>query len=197
MVDDPNNARYVFYLAQSYADAGDLEMAVRNYSRRVEMGGWPDEILVLALPDRLSPRADGLFVGRGLEDYLAAFQFDPRRAEPLLRIGLHYQQAGAYQIARLFLARGVSLGRPSSRSLFVEREVYEHRLPLEFAAACSGVGEHAEAIATCNALLCGPPLPMIAADRARCDQEVECGGPPSAGCPAGTACAGRGLRSFS
>ena len=131
------------------------------------MGGWPDEIWfslyrIACLHERM-----GYSWAAVMEDYLAAFQFDPRRAEPLFRIGLHYQQVGAYQIARLFLARGVSLGRPSSRSLFVEREVYEHRLSLEYAAACSGVGEHAEAIATCNALLCGPPLPMIAADRAR------------------------------
>ena len=167
LVEDPNNARYVFYLAQSYADAGDLELAVRNYSRRLEMGGWPDETWfslyrIACLHERM-----GYSWAAIMEDYLAAFQFDPRRAEPLFRIGLHYQQVGAYQIARLFLARGVSLGRPSFRSLFVEREVYEHRLSLEYAAACSGVGEHAEAIATCNALLCGPPLPMIAADRAR------------------------------
>ena len=44
LLDDPNNTRYMFYLAQSYRDAGDFELALRYYKKRVEMGGWSEEI---------------------------------------------------------------------------------------------------------------------------------------------------------
>lgn len=43
LLDDPQNARYVFYLAQSYRDAGDHELAIRWYRKRAALGGWPDE----------------------------------------------------------------------------------------------------------------------------------------------------------
>ena len=44
LLKEPDNARYVFYLAQSYRDADDLELALRHYRRRVAMGGWPEEV---------------------------------------------------------------------------------------------------------------------------------------------------------
>ena len=36
--------RYVFYMAQSYKDYNDNVNALKNYKRRVEMGGWYEEI---------------------------------------------------------------------------------------------------------------------------------------------------------
>ncbi len=44
LVAEPDNARYVFYLAQSYRDYGKLEQAVAAYERRVAMGGWGEEV---------------------------------------------------------------------------------------------------------------------------------------------------------
>ena len=53
---DPTSTRNVFYLAQSYRDAGMLESAIANYERRVAMGGWDQEVLV-ALSNRRDPRS--------------------------------------------------------------------------------------------------------------------------------------------
>src|SRR6266542_2215309 len=41
---DPEHARNVFYLAQSYRDAGELERSRELYRRRAEMGGWEEEV---------------------------------------------------------------------------------------------------------------------------------------------------------
>jgi len=41
---NPNNERDVFYLAQSYKDAGKLELARNCYIRRAKMGGWEEEV---------------------------------------------------------------------------------------------------------------------------------------------------------
>lgn len=46
LTDEPENARYVFYLANAYRDCGKLDSAIRNYERRVEMGGWEEEVFV-------------------------------------------------------------------------------------------------------------------------------------------------------
>jgi hypothetical protein len=42
--DEPGNARYAFYLPQSWRDAGELEQALDAYERRASMGGWDEEV---------------------------------------------------------------------------------------------------------------------------------------------------------
>ncbi len=41
---NPEDARSVFYLAQSYFGLGDFVNARKWYARRVEMGGWAEEV---------------------------------------------------------------------------------------------------------------------------------------------------------
>ena len=40
----PNNDRYLFYLANSYKDAGQYEKAIENYQKRIDVGGWIEEV---------------------------------------------------------------------------------------------------------------------------------------------------------
>src|SRR5690606_13520574 len=42
--DEPGNARYVFYLAQSWRDAGRRDLALQHYRHRADMGGWDEEV---------------------------------------------------------------------------------------------------------------------------------------------------------
>ena len=42
--EDPNNGRAYFYLAQSYKDCGKFEEAIKNYKKRIEVGGWIEEV---------------------------------------------------------------------------------------------------------------------------------------------------------
>src|SRR5262249_34141528 len=44
LADEPDNARYAFYFAQSLRDAGRLPEAIAAYEGRVAMGGWTDEV---------------------------------------------------------------------------------------------------------------------------------------------------------
>ena len=43
---NPDDGRSVFYLAQSYFELGDIDNARRWFARRIEMGGWYQEIYV-------------------------------------------------------------------------------------------------------------------------------------------------------
>lgn len=42
--DEPGNGRYMFYLAQSYRDGGDIKNAIRWYKNRIKTGGWEEEV---------------------------------------------------------------------------------------------------------------------------------------------------------
>jgi len=46
LVKDPNNLRNIFYLAQSYRDAGNDPKAIELYEKRAKMGGDHDEVFV-------------------------------------------------------------------------------------------------------------------------------------------------------
>jgi hypothetical protein len=88
-----------------------------------------------------------------MEEYLAAWQMMPGRAEPLYRIGLHYQRVRDYAVSHLFLGRAMGIEAPGPDRLFVEQALYDHLVPIEYAVACFYVGDHEAAIRTNNRLL--------------------------------------------
>lgn len=72
---DPNNERTVFYLAQTYKDAGDSYGARTLYAQRAALGGWDEEVYW-----SLYQVAE---IDRTLDSYLAAHMFRPGRPEAI------------------------------------------------------------------------------------------------------------------
>jgi glycosyltransferase involved in cell wall biosynthesis len=165
LIDDPQNARYVFYLAQSYRDAGDLELALRNYKRRVEMGGWPEEVWYSLYQAAHLRERMGAPWPEVLDAYLTAWQYVPDRAGPLFRVGMHYQREGEHHAAHLFFGRAMRIPCPGPDRLFVEQALYDYQLPIEYAVACFYVGAHAEAVEINNRLLRSGLLPPHAIEQ--------------------------------
>ena len=165
LLDDPENSRYVFYLAQSYASAGDFELALRHYRRRATMGGWPDEVWtslqnIASLRERL-----GAPWPEVMADYLAAFEHSPDRAEPLYRIGSHFQRVGEHHTAYVFLREAVKRPQPSFDRLFIEHEVYEYQAAAELSAAAYATGRHVEGTRLSNQLLRANRIPPDVAEQ--------------------------------
>jgi glycosyltransferase involved in cell wall biosynthesis len=167
LLDEPDNSRYVFYLAQTYRDAGDPELALRNYARRAGMGGWTDEIWFSLY--QIAAIKDGM--GRPwpevLQDYLTAYQCAGDRAEPLYRIGMHYQNKREFHLAHLFLGRALQLPVPHGNRLFVERAFCEYLIALEYAVSCYWLGNHAEAVSVNDRLLGSGRLPPGLVDQVK------------------------------
>lgn len=165
LLDEPDNARYAFYLAQSLRDGGQLERAIEAYERRIELGGWSEETWfsryqIALLRERLErpwPEVQ--------QAYLAAFAAAPDRAEPLFRIGLHHQAQRDHAVAQLFFAHAMTLPPPALDRLFVERPLYDYLLPVEHAVAAYWTGDHATAVRTNNALLRSGRVPPEAIGR--------------------------------
>ena len=81
VADEPDNARYVFYLAQSYRDAGMPEKARQYYSRRAIMGGFAEEAWFADFQAAL------LVTPGDKENYLLdVWRKRPWRAEPLIEM---------------------------------------------------------------------------------------------------------------
>lgn len=124
--EEPGNARYVFYLANSYFDLGDAQNALVQYSKRMRMGGWEEEVFYSQYRYALCLRQQGR-AAEMVGALLAAHRQFPHRAEPLHVLAMHHQarqqHAQAYRCAEL----GAKIPQPAS-GLFVEPEVYRWRL---------------------------------------------------------------------
>ena len=131
---EPANARYWFYLAQSWRDAGCLEKAVVCYEQRASMGDWEEEAWysqyqVARLQSRL-----GLPLAQVCESFRLAYERRPSRAESLLwwAVALRAQQQWHSALLLLKAAFPLSL---STDSLFVEPDCYGWRCADELALA--------------------------------------------------------------
>jgi glycosyltransferase involved in cell wall biosynthesis len=159
LLDEPDNERYVFYLGQSYRDAGDPELALRQYRRRISMGGWREEVwyshyqIALLLDQLGKPWTEAMAA------HLAAYEYQPDRAEPLYSIAMHYQSVRDFQTARLFFLRAMEVPRPASNRLFVWKTMYDYLIELEFAVCCYYTGHHGQAISVNQRLLKREVLP--------------------------------------
>ncbi len=120
---DPDNARSFFYLAQSYRDAGMLKQAITWYKRRVEAGGWDEEVwnAQLCLAHCYKDSDPAKFVYHAME----AYKLRPRRAEPMYDIAHYYRHRDGYQPVALAAAESVAhLPKPDDK-LFVNDYVYK------------------------------------------------------------------------
>jgi len=160
LLHEPGNARYLFYLAQSYRDLGDLPRALQYYQLRVEAGGWDEEIWyalyqIASLRERQG--ADWPLV---LDACLQAYHFRPSRIEPLYLVAKHYRQQCNYSTGHLFTQAAMAVAYPQDL-LFIDRPVYDYLLPMEHAICCHYVGRYKEAIVTNNRILSHDDLPEL------------------------------------
>jgi len=144
LVHEPENARYVFYLAQSYRDAGNLPKAIEAYERRATMAGWDEETFyalyqIAAIGDRL-----GVERPLVLYAYLRAYEYRRTRAEPLRALAAYFRQSSDWAQAELFARAAVAIPRPNDL-LFVEDSVYSWHALDELAIACYWLGKRDEA----------------------------------------------------
>src|SRR4030095_14355270 len=83
LLKEPGNVRYVFYLAESYRDAGEKAKAVEWFQKRVDMGGWDEEVFWSKLQIGHLLHDIGLPLKVVIDCYKDAHQFRPHRVEPV------------------------------------------------------------------------------------------------------------------
>ncbi len=153
---DPGNDRATFYLAQTYRDMGETEKAIELYRRRVEIGGWPEEVFYAALQvadltAREDPRA-------AIPLYLEAHELRPQRAEAIHQAAYACRRLGWHHTAYALAKRAHEIPEPDD-VLFVARDTYRWGALFEFALAAHEIEQHDEALGLYERLLDGRDLP--------------------------------------
>lgn len=137
LVDDPGDARAVFYLAQTLESLGETGGARRRYEERARMGGFEEEAWYA------SWRAAALLVDDdpelALGSLLAAWNRRPQRLEPVHDAVELCARHGWWNVAHALTSVAVGTERPDDL-LFVTRALYEGVIESDHQRVCAALG---------------------------------------------------------
>jgi glycosyltransferase involved in cell wall biosynthesis len=148
IIDEPNNARYHFYLANTYRDVGEYKKAIEMFSKRISMGGWIEEIFYSKYQIGYCFELLGE-INKAKIAYLKAWEYRPSRAEPLYKLAMICRKNEEYQQAYLFAKKGMEIPYPID-IIFVDRPTYNYGLRFEKSIASYWIGKYEEAIEDCK-----------------------------------------------
>jgi hypothetical protein len=158
---NPEDARSVFFLAETSFQLDDFVNARKWYQRRIEMGGCDEEVywamfrLAASMAELDEPWPDVQ------EAYLKAWEFRPTRAEALHAIAFRSRKEQRYWLGYLFAQQAAKIPFPEE-DLFVLgyfAQVYAWRATDEQAVCASWIGKHTEAFTLCRRLIALADLP--------------------------------------
>ena len=119
--EEPENERYMFYMANTLSSQGKLVEARDFYRRRVAAGGWQEEVwyswyqLAKLAPDLIEAES---FVQRALE----VPGTGPARTEALVWLVKRLRDEGQYFKAWGYLLRAAAMAPPGEDRLFLEAD---------------------------------------------------------------------------
>ena len=156
---EPNNHRYQFYLARSYHSDKNYQQALVEYQKRVEMGGWEEEVYYSLYEIGKIQGRLGMDLGIVLNSLLKAHHYRPSRMEALYTAVELCRRAELYHL-------GYQLGHEalhtpvSTDVLFVNQGIYLWQFKDEMSVCASWVGCKNEARDMINEILKVPDIPV-------------------------------------
>ncbi len=154
---DPNNSRYVFYLAQSYFAGKNKDLALKNYERRASMASADMQETFFAIYNVGKIKEDlGDYQG-ALKSYFDAYAFRQSRAEPLFRAAVVFRKMGFPFVGYLLSKQALMI--PSPPDSCVEYMTYDYALLIEFANCALLCGKWEEGLEASVKLLTHPRIP--------------------------------------
>ncbi len=133
--DKPNNDRYTFYLANSYRENGEKEKAIETYKKRIEIGGWIEEIWQSYYNIGKCYQVLGENE-KAISNWLEGYDRFPDRLENIYEIMTYYRRGSkhrlVYEMYRMVKNRlDQCRGKPLD-NLFVQNDVYDYKMDYEY-----------------------------------------------------------------
>jgi hypothetical protein len=144
LLEEPENVRYMFYLAQTYHSLGRWEDSIALYTKRFEAGGWDEErwYSLYMMGDAYLKLKQPLKFEMAMQQAMA---MRPGRAEAAYALTKYFRETGDHYKAWYYLLRGRSIPL-STDSLFVEPAVYTSRFAYEATILLYYIGKHQEGL---------------------------------------------------
>jgi glycosyltransferase involved in cell wall biosynthesis len=120
--ENPDDPRYLFYLAQTYRCLSQHKDAIITYQRRIDIGGWAEETWHCYYSIGLCHKDLG-DIPMYEASMLKAFEFRPSRAEPIYELTRHFRIIGQHLKSLHYANIGERIPL-SGDSLFVDTSMY-------------------------------------------------------------------------
>jgi len=120
---EPDNVRYIFYLAQTYSCLNMLQESIEYYKKRIAQGGWFEEVWYsyYSIGDLYKRMGDTIEFEAWM---LRAIQYRKERAESTYKLAQHFRTVGQHYKAYHYIKEGIKVPYPVSDCLFIEANVY-------------------------------------------------------------------------
>jgi tetratricopeptide (TPR) repeat protein len=130
--ENPNNDRYTFYLANSYKNSGQNENAIKIYKKRINLGGWHDEIWYSYYSMGQCYKELGK-MKEAIAAWINGYEFLPSRIENLYEIVNYYRRTSKHTLAYTYynLAKYERNRKTDFDNLFLEKDIYDYKLDYE------------------------------------------------------------------
>jgi glycosyltransferase involved in cell wall biosynthesis len=167
LLDEPENHRYMFYLAQSYRDSQQDEKAFEAYQKRAEAGGWEEEVyysmyMMAKIKEKLKAPIEEV-----TQYYSKAWEYRPQRLEAVFHVMRKLREQKRFVLS--FAYGNIATKSPGcSDILFVEPEMWQWRLLDEFSLAAYYTGNPEISIEKTSAVIKAdffPDLPQKEQER--------------------------------
>jgi tetratricopeptide (TPR) repeat protein len=141
--EEPNNQRYYFYLANSYHDSGRFGEAINVYKKRIELGGWKEEVWYsyyrIGLCFKNINKMDD-----AIKYWMDGYNYYSERLEGLYEIISYYRKIGKHKLANLFYQEAnkyIELEKANRGNyLFLHNDIYTYKLYYEYTIFSAYVG---------------------------------------------------------
>ncbi len=157
--EDPSPRNY-YYLAQSYAGANKMELALLNYEKRAKMGGNTQEVAwsyysAGILQEVLDYPKEAI-----IQNFSKAYELMPHRAEPLIRLSYTYFSNENYALSYALSSLGLTIPFPNNDLMHVNPSVYNYELLYIHSGCAFFLKKYDEAIAGYQKVLERSDLPL-------------------------------------
>tara|TARA_Y100000114_G_scaffold20600_1_gene16562 strand:- start:225 stop:1460 length:1236 start_codon:yes stop_codon:yes gene_type:complete len=150
---EPDNLRYMFYVAQSYFDAQNYEKAMEWYEKRATKGGWDEEVWYCVYRVAICKCLLNKPWEQAQDHFLQAWNLRPHRAEPLYQLSRIHRQNNNPRIAYLFAKQAASIPFPEGDILFLAHDIYDWMCLDELAATAYYANDMMNGLEASNRLL--------------------------------------------
>ena len=157
LIDEPDNSRYHFYLAQSYMEQKEYELARTHYQLRVDAGGWKEEMyyakfqigmsyLIENQEDEKSDIGGDKHSGSLIiEKLVDAYNFRNSRLEALFYAVKYCRVNKFYNTGFLIGISAVNNSYPSNDVLFISKKIHNYEFLNELAICAFFSNKYEEA----------------------------------------------------
>jgi tetratricopeptide (TPR) repeat protein len=142
IIDEPDNVRYHFYLANSYFDHGDFKEAIEIYKKRIKLGGWNQEVWYSYYRIGLCYKNTG-DITNAICTWMEGYDYLPDRLEGLCEIITHYRVISKHKLALLFYSLAVAVLQKNHNTdgyLFLYKDIYTFKIYYEYTIIASWLG---------------------------------------------------------